>query len=134
MINDEVIEFCNEQHVKFIRLAFLDIFGKQKNLSILPSELSRAFMHGIAFDASAIDGFESVEHSDLFLFPDPNTLCILPWRSIDGIVGDCHIGPCRKEDAKSFGDDGLCPIAGIESLIVLNLTAYVRSLSPFFFS
>ena len=86
MKNDEIIEFCNEQHVKFIRLAFLDIFGKQKNLSILPSELSRAFMHGIAFDASAIDGFESVEHSDLFLFPDPNTLCILPWRSIDGIV------------------------------------------------
>lgn len=55
-------------------------------------------------------------------------------RSIDGIVGDCHIGPCRKEDTKSFGDDSLCPIAGIESLIVPNLTAYVRSLSPFFFS
>lgn len=83
---DEVIEFVNEEDVKFIRLAFCDVFGKQKNISIMPSELERAFEHGIAIDASAICGFGGNVHSDLFLFPDSDTLAVLPWRPEHGRV------------------------------------------------
>lgn len=83
---EEVIQFVNEEDVKFIRLVFCDIFGKQKNKSIMPSELERAFSHGIAIDASAIKGFGGEVHSDLFLHPDPDTLAILPWRSENGKV------------------------------------------------
>lgn len=83
---EEVIEFIEQEDVKFIRLAFCDIYGNQKNLAILPSELKRAFEHGISFDGSAIDGFTDVEHSDLFLFPIASTLTVLPWRSISGKV------------------------------------------------
>lgn len=53
----EIMQYVREEDVKFIRLAFCDIYGKQKNISIMPSELSRAFEYGIAIDASAIDGF-----------------------------------------------------------------------------
>ena len=35
----EVLRFVEENDVKFIRLAFCDIFGVQKNISIMPSEL-----------------------------------------------------------------------------------------------
>lgn len=77
----EVIEYVNENHVKFICLAFCDIFGTQKNISIMPDELYDAFFDGVSFDASSIAGFCDVEHSDLLLFPDPNTLCTLPWKS-----------------------------------------------------
>lgn len=52
----------------------------------MPNELRRAFEYGIAFDASAIDGFTDVAHSDLFLHPDPDTLSILPWRPEHGRV------------------------------------------------
>ena len=45
---DEVIEYTREEDVKFIRLSFCDVFGKQKNISIMPDELQRAFTHGIA--------------------------------------------------------------------------------------
>ena len=31
---DEVIQYVQEEDVKFIRLAFCDVFGKQKNISI----------------------------------------------------------------------------------------------------
>lgn len=86
MTYEDVINFCEEQDVRFIRLAYFDIYGKQKNVSVLPSELKRAFQEGISFDASAIDGFLDEVHSDLFLYPDPNTMCILPWRSLDGSV------------------------------------------------
>lgn len=83
---EEVIQFVAEEDVKFIRMAFCDIYGKQKNISIMPGELERAFEYGIAIDASAIDGFGGEVHSDLFLHPDTSTLCVLPWRPEHGKV------------------------------------------------
>lgn len=83
---DEVMQFVQEEDVKFIRLAFCDIYGKQKNISIMPGELPRAFEHGIAVDASAISGFGGDIYSDLFLHPDSGTLVILPWRPEHGKV------------------------------------------------
>ena len=80
------MQFVMEEDVKFIRLAFCDVFGKAKNKSIMPSELERAFSQGIAIDASAITGFGGEVNSDLFLHPDPDTLAILPWRPEHGKV------------------------------------------------
>ncbi len=83
---EEVLQYVFEEDVKFIRLAFCDVFGRQKNISIMPDELERAFQYGIAIDASSIEGFGNEAHSDLFLHPDPETLCTLPWRPEHGAV------------------------------------------------
>lgn len=101
---EEVLQYVSEEDVKFIRLAFCDIFGKQKNISIMPSELERAFRYGIAIDGSAIVGFDSRIHSDLILHPDPSTLSVLPWRPEHGRVVRmfCTI---TQSDGKSFGAD-----------------------------
>ena len=82
----EVLDFVEQEDVKFIRLAFFDVFGTQKNVSIMPQELERAFREGISFDASAVAGFGDEVHSDLFLFPDPSTIAVLPWRPTNGRV------------------------------------------------
>lgn len=82
----EVMQYVAEEDVKFIRLAFCDIYGKQKNISIPSGELERAFTYGIAIDASAIAGFGGEVHSDLLLHPDPSTLSLLPWRPEHGKV------------------------------------------------
>ena len=83
---NEVLDFIQEEDVKFIRLAFFDLKGKQKNISIMPSELERAFEEGIPFDASAVEGFEGPQKSELYLLPDPSTLAIIPWRPATGKV------------------------------------------------
>ncbi len=83
---EEVLQYIEEEDVKFIRLAFCDVFGRQKNISIMPQELPRAFGYGIAIDASAITGFGDETHSDLLLQPDPETLMLLPWRPEHGKV------------------------------------------------
>lgn len=83
---ESVIEYCREEDVKFIRLAFTDVYGEQKNISIMPHELERAFNYGISIDALAIDGFAMGKRSDLFLFPNPATLTLLPWRPLSGKV------------------------------------------------
>ncbi|WP_297565850.1 glutamine synthetase family protein [uncultured Faecalibaculum sp.] len=83
---DDVMKFAEQEDVRFIRLTFFDIYGHQKNISILPDQLERAFARGIAIDAFAVGGFENERHGDLYLKPDPSTFTILPWRSVDGSV------------------------------------------------
>ncbi|MBR4555457.1 MAG: glutamine synthetase [Ruminococcus sp.] len=83
---EEIIQYCSEEDVKFVRLAFCDAFGAQKNISVMPSELRRAFEQGIGFDASAVKGFANEAKSDLLLYPDPDTLSVLPWRPEHGRV------------------------------------------------
>lgn len=83
---EEVLQYVQEEDVEFIRLAFCDVFGKQKNISIIPEELPRAFKYGIAFDASAIAGFGDESRCDLLLHPEPETLMPLPWRPEHGKV------------------------------------------------
>ena len=83
---EEVMQYVSEMEVKFIRLAFCNVYGRQHNVAIMPSELRRAFEYGIAIDASAIEGFGGETRSDLLLRPDPSTLVQLPWRPEQGKV------------------------------------------------
>lgn len=78
--DSEVLEFVAENDVKFVRLSFCDLFGVQKNIAIMAERLPKVFRHGLAFDASAVAGFGSVECSDLFLMPESSGVAILPWR------------------------------------------------------
>ena len=101
---NEVLEFVKENDVKFIRLSFCDIFGRQKNISIMADELQSAFEYGVSFDAHAIRGFRDVTQSDLLLFPDPATLSVLPWRPGPGRVMRfyCDI---KNPDGSEFAHD-----------------------------
>lgn len=101
---DEVFDYIKEEDVRFIRLSFCDITGKQKNISIQPGELKRAFRDGIAFDASAIRGFGDTVGSDLFLVPDPATLSVLPWRPSHGKVVRMF-SEIRRPDGTPFERD-----------------------------
>ncbi len=104
MATSDVMQFVKENDVKFIRLAFCDIFGTQKNIAIPPDQLLRAFYTGISFDASAVRGFLDTAQSDLFLVPDPSTLSVLPWRPSHGRVVRlfCNI---RYPDGRPFEGD-----------------------------
>ncbi len=88
--NDEILQYVREEDVKFIRLAFCDVFGKRKNISIMPDELPRALEYGIAIDGSSVAGFGSDVHSDLLLHPDCSTIAQLPWRPEHGKVVRMH--------------------------------------------
>ena len=83
---NEVLQFVKENDVKFVRLSFCDIFGLQKNISIMADGLEAAFENGVYFDAHAIRGFCDITKPDLLLFPDPATLSVLPWRPGPGRV------------------------------------------------
>lgn len=83
---EEILQICEEQDVRFIRLQFSDIFGIMKNVAITRQQLPKALDNEIMFDGSSIDGFVRIEESDMYLRPDPDTFAIFPWRPQDGKV------------------------------------------------
>lgn len=101
----DVSDFVEQEDVSFIRLAFCDVFGEQKNVSIMATELERAFDTGISFDASAVTGFGGEEKSDLLLFPDVSTLAVLPWRPSHGRVVRMYCD-IKYPDGRPFEMDG----------------------------
>lgn len=101
---EDVQTFVREEDVRFIHLSFCDVFGRQKSIAILPTELDRAFSGGIAIDASAIQGFGGELHSDLFLHPIPDSLTLLPWRPEQGKLVElrCNV---TYPDGRRFEND-----------------------------
>ena len=61
----DILDFVEDNNVKFVRFAFCDIFGIQKNIAVLASDLPKALEDGVCFDGSSIAGFMHVEESDL---------------------------------------------------------------------
>lgn len=86
----DILNYVEDNDVKFVRLAFCDIFGNQKNISVFAGDLPYAFEQGVCFDGSSIAGFMNTEESDLVLWPDPDTMTILPWRPTGG-PRDAHV-------------------------------------------
>ena len=98
----DVLDFVEDNNVKFVRFAFCDIFGTQKNIAVLANDLPKALEDGVCFDGSSIAGFMKVEESDLVLRPDLPTVTILPWRPTEGRVMQffCDV---EKPDGAAFG-------------------------------
>lgn len=108
----EVLQYVEENDVKFIKLLFTDLFGHIKSMNLQPNLLRKAFSEGISFDASAVPGFLDVSTSDLFLVPDPSTLSVLPWRPQHGRVARlyCNI---FYQDGTPFEGDTRCLLQNV---------------------
>lgn len=116
----DIMALVRDEDVEFIRLQFTDIFGSLKNVAITASQLEKALDNKCMFDGSSIEGFARIEESDMYLYPDLNTLEIFPWRPQQGKVarlicdvyrpngepfeGDPrYILKCAVKEAKSMG-------------------------------
>ncbi len=80
----DVLRLAKEQNVRFIRLAFADVLGVGKNVSIPVSQLDAALDGKVTFDGGSIDGFVRGEELDMVLKPDPSTFALYPWSTPEG--------------------------------------------------
>lgn len=77
---ERVDEIIQRNDVRFIRLQFSDIIGVSKQVTIPADYWQRAVDVGIWFDGSSIEGFARVAESDMYLKPDLDTFCAVPWE------------------------------------------------------
>ncbi len=100
----DILELVDEEDVEFIRLQFTDLFGSMKNLAITSSHLPKVLDNRMIFDGSCIEGFVSVDDSDLCLYPDPDTFVLLPWRPQQGKVARLICDVYRPDGNRYEGD------------------------------
>jgi glutamine synthetase len=76
-----VLKTVEERGIRFIRLWFTDVLGTLKSFAITPQELEGAFLEGMGFDGSSIEGYSRIQESDVIAVPDPASFQPLPYRS-----------------------------------------------------
>lgn len=101
---EDISKLVEEEDVEFIRLQFTDLFGNLKNVAITAGQLEKALDNECMFDGSSIEGFASVEESDMYLHPDYSTLEIFPWRPQQGKVARLICDVYRPDGTPFAGD------------------------------
>ncbi|MBU1140328.1 MAG: type I glutamate--ammonia ligase [Proteobacteria bacterium] len=133
MTRDEIMRIIEEENIHFFRLQFVDIFGFMKNVAIPKSQIEKALDGQMMFDGSSIDGFVRINESDMYLKPDYNTFCILPWRNRDGIAAARIICDVAKSDGTPFSG---CPRNNLKRVLAeakeLGYTMNVGTEAEFF--
>jgi glutamine synthetase len=81
-----VLKTVEERGIRFIRLWFTDVLGTLKSFAITPQELEGAFLEGMGFDGSSIEGYSRIQESDVIAVPDPATFQPLPYRSESNVA------------------------------------------------
>lgn len=100
----EILRLAEEEDVKFIRLQFVDVYGRPKNIAVTAAQLPRALEGRVMIDGSSIGGFTDAACSDLYLQPDPSTFIIYPWRPSRGRVARLMCNVVRADGAPFEGD------------------------------
>ncbi len=96
---DDIKQLIEENNIKFVQLHFTDIFGFSKKMEITLDELDTALDGKLMFDGSSIDGFGSIESSDMYLVPDLDTFKPISFKSDEEGIGHifCDVyGPDKK--------------------------------------
>lgn len=102
MTREDILKIVKEQNVRFFRLQFVDIFGIMKNVAIPISQLEKALDGKMMFDGSSIEGFARIQESDMYLIPDYDTFCVMPWRNKEGVATARVICDVYKHDGTPF--------------------------------
>lgn len=114
MTREDILKIVEEKNINFFRLQFVDINGFQKNVAIPRSQLEKALNGQMMFDGSSIDGFARIQESDMYLKPDYDTFCILPWRNKHGIAAARIICDVHLANGQPF--DG-CPRVNLKKVL-----------------
>jgi glutamine synthetase len=114
MTREDILKIVKEENVRFFRLQFVDIFGIMKNVAIPLSQLEKALDGKIMFDGSSIEGFARIQESDMYLIPDYDTFCVMPWRDKQGVGTARIICDVHKSDGTPFAG---CPRVNLKRVM-----------------
>ena len=128
-----ILKSARDHDVQFIRLWFTDILGNLKGFAITVEELEEAFLRGVTFDGSAIDGFARADESDMIAIPDPSTFRILPWRPKEKAVARLFCDITKPGGTPFDCDPRLVLKKTLNEASKLGLTYYVGTELEYFY-
>lgn len=88
----KTLKLIEEHGIRWIDLRFTDSHGKEHHVSIPKGEVNdELFEQGKMFDGSSIDGWKSVNDSDMVLLPDDSTAVVDPLTEEPTLNISCSI-------------------------------------------
>ncbi len=88
----DVIRRAREHGVQVVDLRFTDLPGTWQHFSTPVAELTEdLFAEGIGFDGSSIRGFQTINESDMLLFPDPGSAFVDPCLEVPTLSLTCDV-------------------------------------------
>jgi glutamine synthetase len=130
---EKVLKMIDENDIKFIKLWFTDILGFLKSFSVPKEEIEKAFVEGIGFDGSSIEGFVRIDESDMVAIPDPSTFAILPWRPKEKGVARVFCDIVTPDGKPFVGDPRFVLKRNLEKAKKMGLTYYVGPELEYFY-
>lgn len=87
-----VLSLINENEVRFIDLRFTDTKGKEQHVTVPAHQLDEDFFEdGKMFDGSSIEGWKSINESDMVLLPDVSTAVLDPFYEEPTLLLRCDV-------------------------------------------
>lgn len=92
MNTQELLSFIQSKEIEMIDLRIVDPAGRQHHVTIPAVEASEElFEEGAAFDGSSIQGFRSIEESDMVMRPVLDTAYVDPFFSVPTLSIQCQV-------------------------------------------
>lgn len=94
-----VFAMIKKHNVKMIDVRFTDLPGQWQHFSVPVKQLEeKTFEEGIGFDGSSIRGWQTINESDMLVYPDPETAHIDPFIKTTTLSMTCDIyDPITKQ-------------------------------------
>jgi glutamine synthetase, type I len=88
----KVLDLIKEHDVKYVDFRFTDPRGKWQHTAQHVSTIDEAMLtEGIMFDGSSIEGWKSINESDMILQPDPKSVALDPFAAQAQLIIFCDI-------------------------------------------
>ena len=104
---DELFKFIKDEGVEYLDVRFTDLPGIQQQVTLPASTFDADMVEsGVAFDGSSIRGFQTIDQSDMVLFPDIKTAYVDPFKArktiaMDFFVHDPITGEAYSRDPRN---------------------------------
>ncbi|KQY58974.1 glutamine synthetase [Aeromicrobium sp. Root495] len=105
---DEFFKFVKDEGVEYLDVRFTDLPGIQQQVTLPAWTFDEdAAKNGVAFDGSSIRGFQSIDQSDMVLFPDFGTAYVDPFKArktlaMEFFVHDPITGEAYSRDPRNI--------------------------------
>ncbi|WP_277032249.1 type I glutamate--ammonia ligase [Propionimicrobium lymphophilum] len=84
---DELQAYLKEENIENVDVRFCDLPGVMQHFTVPASEIDqKVFEQGLAFDGSSVEGFATIDKSDMTLLPDTDSAYIDPFRKVKTMV------------------------------------------------
>jgi glutamine synthetase len=92
MSKDAVLKLIKDEDVAYVDIRFTDPRGKLQHVTVMADQVDEDFLdEGFMFDGSSIQGWKSIEASDMNLKPDTESVYIDPFYAEKTLCVHCSV-------------------------------------------